>query len=270
MTTLLKPGFLVSLKTTIHGGIHYERTDLEAETREDGASIANWETKRVIDDPTEYQKATRARGAAGTAIRKVCTSTAFGLLCPESNKDALEAAIAAAQAIAQAHNTDAASTHVSLYVLRGRIASTDEEAARAIASEVRDLLSAMETGVRNADPVAIREAANRAKQLGTVLDAEQAEKVAEAVDQARKAARTIVKRIEKDGEAAEKVLRDISIASIEAARFSFLDFETPEQQAGEALPSVDLQRVASLELPEPIPAAPVSYEDALDAFSECG
>jgi hypothetical protein len=268
MTTLLKPGFLVSLKTVLHGGTHYARKDLDAEQdRPDGASVAAWETVRTIDNPAEHSAAVKARSAARSAICKACTHTAFGLLCPESNVEALNAACAEAQRIAEEHNANASSTLVYVYVLRGRIASTDEEAARAIASEVRGLLSEMEQGIRQADAGAVRDAANRAKALGSVLDAVQAEKVAEAVEQARKAARTIVKRIEKDGEAAEKVLRDISIKSIEAARFAFLDFETPDAPVGEALPSTDLQRFGGLDLPEP--AVP-SYEDALDCLAECG
>lgn len=275
MTAVLKPGILVSLKTELHGGVRYERRDLtvaDTEIPNDAADVARWETKRVIDDAAEHERAVKARSALSTMIRSVCSATAFGLLCPQDREADLDRAIEQARKLADEHNAGASLTQVHVYVLKGRIASTDEEAARAIASEVRGLLDAMADGVRRADAATIREAAKRAQQVGAILDGAQAEQVTEAIEQARKAARAIVKRIEKDGEEAAAVLRDLSTASIERARFAFLDLDIPDVAASApAMPAIDVQRVAGLDLPpEPAPEpAPVpSYAEALDIYAE--
>ena len=64
----------------------------------------------------------------------------------------------------------------------------EAEAMAAIAEEIRSLVSKMDDGIVKLDVAAIREA----------LGDEQAEEVAEAVKTARAAARTIVKRVEKE------------------------------------------------------------------------
>jgi hypothetical protein len=272
-TTILKPGILVSLKTILHGGVRYERRDLSVSDEEipsDAADVARWETKRVTENAAEHAQAVKVRGAASNLIRGVCAHTAFGLLCPEDREQDLSLAVEQARKLADEHNACAGSTLVHVYVLRGRIASTDEEATRAIASEVRGLLDEMERGVRRADATAIRDAAKRAQQVGAILDGAQAEQVTEAIEQARKAARAIVKRIEKDGEAADVVLRDLSTASIERARFAFLDFDAPAVTSSEpALPAINVQRVAELDLgtqPAPVP----SYAEALELLAAEG
>jgi len=225
MTTLLKPGFLVSLKTSLTGGVSYSRVDLDAERPDDGAEIARWETIRKIEDPDEHKRATKVRSQAGSLIRSVCVSTAFGLLCPESKEAELEDAILRAQALVDAHNQTAQYSAVRVYVLRGRIASTDEEAVRALSSEVRELLDEMQAGIRRVDVAAIRDAASRAKKLGGILDADQAAKVNRAVEAARDAAKQIVKHIETDGAEAVRAVAESMSGPIEAARFSFLELE---------------------------------------------
>ena len=280
MTSVLKPGLLVSLKTSLEGGVTYERRDLavEADPNLDAdpvvvvdteatvpadqpkADVARWETTRVIEDAEEHKRAVTARNAAGRAIRSVCTATSFGLLCNQDREAVLDKAVAEARALVDAHNATAKHTRVSVYVLKGRIASTDEEAARAIASEVRGLLSEMEAGIRRLDVEAVREAASRAKKVGAVLDETQAKLISEAVVAARDAARQIVRRVEGDGEAAEKVLAELSTSAIEKARFAFLDLE--EGAAVEALPAVNVQRAAELDFdgPEKLAAPTVQLE----------
>jgi hypothetical protein len=237
--SVLKPGILVSLKTALRGGIFYDRRDLESEHREGDASIAKWETKRKIDDAAEYERATKARNAASSAIRSVCAHTAFGLLCPESDEPKLDAALISAREIVNAFNETARHSQVSVYVLKGRIATTDQEAAKAIASEVEGLLGEMERGIRNVDAKAIREAASRAKQVGAVLDANAGTRVNMAIEIARAAAREIVKRVEKGGEDVLKVAESLtgSTSAIETARMSFLDLDVTEQPVVEPLPA---------------------------------
>lgn len=230
-TSVLKPGYLVSLKTTIKGGVNYKRIDIEtAHYDETGAKVEKWETAKEIPDPEEFEQATIARGKARSVITAVCCASSFGLLCPTANGNMLFDAIEEARKIADAHNGKSTRTHVEVYALVGEVAQNDVEAARAIGAEVRDLLDAMTAGIKAADPAAIREAANKAKNLGGMLSPEVAAKVSAAIVQAREAARAIVKRVEKAGETAADVVSECSTARIDAARFAFLDLDEGESE----------------------------------------
>lgn len=256
MTTILKPGILVSLKTTLTGGVRYQVRDLASVNSADGSHVAQWETTRTIDDPAEHARAVKVRADAANKIRSACAHTAFGLLCPESQQAELDAAVTEARAMVADFNATAQCSAIHVYVLTGRIASTDDEAARAIASEIQGLLAEIDAGVRGCNPTAIRAACSRAKALGAILGDEQAATVQSAVQAARDAARAIVKRVVKDGESAEVVLADLdqSLKPIETARFAFLDLSEPEQITEPApdMPAVALQRFADLDCPETI------------------
>ncbi len=259
-TSILRPGYLVSLKSSVAGGIAYSRTDLDAPEGDQGEAIARWETMRMIADAAEYERATKARSAATNAIRAVCAKTPFGLLCSVSREQDLDNAIAEARAIAQRFNESATHSTIRVDVLKGRIADDDTEAVSAIAGEVKDLLAEMNSAIDRLDPEAIREACSRARQMGQILAPEQNAKVAEAIKEAREAAKAIVKRVEKGGEPAISVLAELDRSSIDAARMAFLDFDTP--QAPVALPSVNVQRFDDLTDTNPsTPASDLAYEE---------
>jgi len=261
-TSVLKPGFLVSLKTSIRGGVQYQRVDLESDhTTEEGARLARWETTREIPDPEEFERATVARGKARSAVSGVCCASSFGLLCPLTKEAELQEAITAARLIAREHNATSQRSQVDVFVLVGRVAQDDAEAARAIGAEIRELLDAMRAGIAAADPEAIREAASKARQLGAMLSPDVAGKVSEAIAEARKAARDITSRVAKAGEQAAAVVAQCSVSRIDSARFAFLDLE--EQQGAEVTPApargIDLAPPA-----ESVRAAPVSAQPALE------
>lgn len=248
-TTILKPGYLVSLKTTVRGGVHYKRRDIEPEHKDaTGAQVAKWETEREIPNPEEFEAASVARNKARSLVSAVCSASSFGLLCPVADEAALFGAIAQAREVATAHNATAAASVVEVYVLVGQVARDDAEAARAIASEMRDLMQAMDEGIRRADPAAIRDAANRARAMGAMLSEDVSGKVNEAIEQARKAAREIVKRVEKAGEPAALVIAQLASDRIQAARFSFLDMDEPSP----VTPSAPAARPVDVDLsPDP-------------------
>lgn len=259
-TEILRPGILVALKTQLVGGVTYTRVDLEtgkteAELRAAAdasgrpmPSVMRWETTRTIDDPEEHAAASKALSAARGLVARSCARTTYGLLCAEADEAALDAAVEAARKAVDEHNAGATSTRIGLYVLKGRIAGTDEQAARAIVADVRELIAAMDGGIARLDVEAIREAASRAAELGTMLAPEQRAAITGAVEAARKAARQIVKRVEKGGEQAAVVLADLQRGAIERARMSFLDLDTVEAPASEPVPAVDAARVAQLDL----------------------
>lgn len=273
--SILKPGLLVSVKTSVRGGVSYSRTDLALTVEEllaagiavpatAQADVSRWETTKVVADPEEHKAATLLRSKALNTIRRECSSTSFGLLCSTDREARLDEAIATARGAVRSFNSSATQVTVNVAVLKGRIAETDEEATRAIADEVAELLGAMESGVRTLDAKAIRAAAAKAKAVGSMLEARESARVDSAIEAARIAARAIVKRIDKGGEAAATVALDLQSGPIQKARFEFLEAASDEEALpSDALPSVNVQRFGDLDTD----AAPASYRDRIEWFS---
>lgn len=228
VNSTLRPGLLVSLKTTLAGGISYQKQIIESPNRdEDGVEHARWETVRTITDREEHDLGRKTQLDARSKITKICTNTAFGLLCPEADKELLDRAVVEARALIDSFNSRAQVSQLSLYVIAGRIAPDDVEAVKAINAEVRGLLKSMEEGIANCDVAAIRSAANEAKRLGGMLSAEAAGRVTVAIEAARSAARRIVKAGE---QAAQEVDRS-AIARLTECRTSFLDLDESREVA---------------------------------------
>jgi hypothetical protein len=230
--TTLRPGLLVSLKTSVTGNVEYFKQTIEADhDTEEGKRKARWETERTISDPVEHEAALKVRSRALTLIRGVCSRSAFGLLCPEIMTDKLDRAVAQARELADEFNKTATLTTVSIYVITGRIAPDDVEAVKAINAEVRELLEDMDRGLRRLDVDAVRDAANRARNIGAMLSPDAAARINVAIEAARGAARRMVRA----GEQAANELDRATLARIEEARTAFLDLdEAGEIEAPEA------------------------------------
>jgi hypothetical protein len=213
-TNTLRPGLLVSLKTSCRGNVKYDREDLVNEH-----AVSKWETTRTIADPVEYEAAKKAQSKAAQIIRRVCSASAFGLLCPERDKDMLEAAIADARYVIDAFNEKAQLTRVEVFVIAGRIAQDDVEAVKAINSEVRELMDEMARGVEKLDVERIRNAANKARDVGKMLTPQAQANVQIAIETARSAAKQIVKA----GEAAAIEVDTLAVRKIADQRTMFLD-----------------------------------------------
>jgi len=222
MKTTLRPGLLVSLKTSVSGNVRYNKEEIERDhLTETGERKALWQTERVIADPDEHEAATKARSKALSLVRNVCARSAFGLFCPEIDADNLERAIAEARRIAEEFNGNARLTRISVYVMIGRIAPDDVEAVKAINSEIRGLMQDMQDGLRNLDVKAVREAANAAKNVGAMLAPDAALRVQTAIELARASARQIVSA----GEEAAGEIDLSAIRRIEEQRTAFLDLD---------------------------------------------
>lgn len=234
-TSTLRPGLLVSLKTSCRGNVKYDRVDLETLTDEQYEEYlekarrekTRWETTRTIEDVEEYERAKKAQSKASSLIRSVCSASAFGLLCPEAQAWKLEDAIAQAHAVIDAFNASAKLTRVSVYVIAGKVASDDVEAVKAINSEVRELIDRLEQGVANADVAVIRQTANKAREIGNVLTPEAQVRIQFAIDAARKVAKDIVKA----GEGAVIEVDKLAINKIREQRTAFLDLSEPVETA---------------------------------------
>lgn len=226
-SSTLRPGLLVVLKTSVRGNVSYRTNAIEApHTTADGAVVEAWETEKTVADPAEHEKAIQARSKARGIITSVCAKSAFGLLCPEANAAILEAAIKDARYVTDAFNERAGLSRVELYVITGKVAQDDVEAIRAINSEVRDLVAEMEEGIKNLDVKVVRDAADKARQIGTMLAPEAQAKVADAIE----AARTIARKIKKAGETASAEIDQTTLAKLASARTAFLDIDDVQQQ----------------------------------------
>lgn len=236
----LRPGLLVSVKTSLSGGVDYDKRIIERDhITKDGIRKARWETARTITDPEEFEEANRVRLKAASLIRRVCAHSAFGLLCLEERGGELDEAINEARRSCDEFNSKAKITRICCYVLTGRIAQDDVEAVRAINSEVRDLIEEMKEGVNNVDVKAIRDAASRLRSVGQMLQPVKQEEAAKAIEMARNAANQYVKA---GWAAAQEIDRD-ALKVLTAARREFLDLDeakTVAKPKGSSTRAVDL------------------------------
>lgn len=231
-TSTLRPGLLVSLKTSLRGNISYTHQVVEDEhiVADTGEAKEKWETVRTVTDPEEHEAAKKARSKATGMIRSVCSQSAFGLLCPEADADKLDKAVEAARAVTDEFNNSAKLSRLSVYVISGRIAADDVEAVKAINSEVRELLDSMEQGIKNLDVKTIRDSASRAREIGQMLSPDAQARVTIAIEAARDAAKKIVKA----GEDASTEI-DLSAArKVSEQRTAFIDLDDAQEVAAPA------------------------------------
>lgn len=262
--TTLRPGYLVSLKTKITGdNVDYQKTDIvEEHVTTDGQLIAEWNTQKTIVDAKEYEAALVVRNKARSLIVGICSRSEFGLLCPEDKVEALDRAVADATKAVADFNFTSRLTEVECYVVKGRIATDDQQAVRAINNEVRGLLAAMEDGIVRFDVKAIREAAGRAKKLGAMLTPEAQAKINETLT----AVRSVATKINAAGEEAAQEVDDTVLAKLREARTSFLDLDDAAEIVEPAAEGrgVDLDPSIEDDLLGPAPTAAKAAELEFD------
>lgn len=224
----LRPGILVVLKSSIRGNVSYNKQVLEGEhLTADGQKKERWETERVVSDPTEHEAAKKARSEACRAVSSACRWTAFGLLCPEDNEEALVNGMARSRKIVDEFNATARTTRIAVYAMPGRVAPDEIEAVRAINGEVRELLADMEEGIRNMDVEAIRKAAKAAREVGAMLSPSAAASIQIAIDQAR----AVANKINKAGVQASVEVDKLAIKRITEQRTMFIDVSEAKEVA---------------------------------------
>lgn len=263
-TTTIKPGILIALRSNVVGGVSYKRDDIasdeptEAENGESAkTSVEVWKTIKVTTDPEEHARAGNIRGLALYEVTKNCMRTSFGMIASQALETELDAGYARATKMVAEFNATAKYTKIRFGMLKGRIAANDEEAVKAITSEIGALVANMNESIDKLDVKGIREAASKAASIAAILGDEEQRTVTAAVEAARMAARMIVKRIATQGEPAAKVLADMQRGALERARIAFLDLdERTDAPAGEELPAADLARVAGLDLEVTMPDMP--------------
>jgi hypothetical protein len=216
--------------------------------------VEKWETERTVIDADEHERAIKARSKARALITAVCAHSDFGLLCRQDAADQLRAAVTEARRVAGEFNASARLNEIQINVIVGVIAADDAEAVKAINNEIRGLLDAMQSGLRQFDVAAIRDAADRARKLGTMLAPEAAGRIQKAIEVARNAARNIVKA----GEAAAIEVDSRAIKAITEARTAFLDLD----EAGEIQAPAIAGRALDLNPDDGSETPPATYNAA--------
>jgi hypothetical protein len=251
---IIKPSILVGLKSTISGGIKYNRTDLERSRVDDnGTERAKWETTRLIDNKEEYEEAVKVRGKAVSNIRRLCTPFELGLVCLVDRIEELEEAIVESKQMVREFNDKSTYSRINIFPSTWEARDNGEDAVRQLSAEVAKIIEEMQTGIDNFDVKNIRKAANKARSLAGVLEKEQEDILNEAISQARKAARMFVKRIEKEGERAEAVMAEVRRNELTKARVTFLDYSEEKEEEttsedNQPTPIVERQRFADLDV----------------------
>lgn len=221
----LRPGILVSLKTSVRGGVKYRKVDLESGYDPDtGAEVSRWDTTKIVYDPEEHRAARQTASRGRYLVSRVCAESRHGLLCPQDSVAELEAALAEAQALCDTFNASAEHTRVEVNVVCGQIVADDVMATRALFRETEEFLEQMQKGLAELDVNKVREMCKKALDVGQMLAPEANETIAAAVDAARAECRKIVK-------AGEQVAIEIDKATLDAlgqARNAFLDFDDPQ------------------------------------------
>ena len=248
----LKPGYLISVKTELRGGIQYLREDIRKEELPNGAEEQEWKTIKKIEDSEEFKKATLLRAKVASMISSKCKLTPFGLICSEEDLPIVEKAAELGELMIEEFNATAKHTIIRLNFLPALITSDEETAARNIAKQMRALAADMKNAVRQGDVEAIREAAKKAAMMRDLLGEEERTRVSLAVKEARDAARLITKEVIKNKEKIEKVLPKIKLGAISKMRFAFMDTEAPKDDGKpkDKMPTGQRKRMATVEVAE--------------------
>lgn len=216
----IRPGLLVSLRTSIVGNVKY-RTNTLKDVTDGAAHVKEWETTRTVFNKDEHERSVKVRTKMRTCITSVCIESQHGLLCPLDRRQALIDGIAEARKLGDEFNATAEFACIRFNIIVGEVAANDVEAFRAINTEVRDLMQEMKRGIAGLDPKMIRDAATRARNVSNMLTDDMKAKVANVINAVRAEARQIVKA----GETAAATVNMDAIAAIEKARTAFLDLD---------------------------------------------
>ena len=262
----LQSGLLISLSSSVTGGVQYARKDLDERCGAAGKDamggdasckllrghegkcdfsaltaeeVTRWETTRTISDKAEYDKAVKARNKARSLITAVCVSSNFGLLCLAAKEKELDERFAEAQSMVDEFNRQAQYTRIAIYMLKGVIPDSSSS-ARSISSEVIELIDQMLTGIAAGDEDAVRSAANALTQLSEMLGDAARAMVEKAIAEARSAARAIVKAKEAR-EAGEQVsmAAQKEAAKTQAAQQTLQQARTALDMNGDVLAQIE-------------------------------
>lgn len=226
------------------GGVSYDRKLLEEKTLGD-SEYRRWETEKTIRDAEEFSAAENLASSMRRKVGRLCTRTSFGFVLAADRERELDELLEVIRDEARAASLTLRTCSLSVSFVKGRIASSDTEAARAMVREVNVFLADLKAAIDAADAKLIREVLASAKGLDQVLAPDVATPLQEAIQAARAAAKLIIKEVVKKGEDAADVLASLDLGAIESARMLFLELDNTEAVA---VPAVDASRFASVDV----------------------
>jgi hypothetical protein len=226
MENVIIAGLALDLTIRVTGGIEYKRRTLGSKM--DGeAKIEEWETEKITRNPEEHAQAIKVRADARNMITRLCSRTPLGdlLMVPQEKEVDIRIALETAQAKITAHNGKATHHFVVMGCVPSRLVPDDRWTLRSISGEILATLVMMESGIGGANVERIRDAADSASKILPMLTPQASLVITGAIEDARRAAREITRRIVKAGEDPIDVIPEIQdrCAGIDAAKLTFSD-----------------------------------------------
>jgi hypothetical protein len=216
------------------GCVSYSHTD-RTEKLTGIVEEVDWRTHKTVDNVNEQKAMVTTRL---NLERKITTLGAilsgFGWIIPASKSVELNNALKEIYAGVKAYNTTSTCTKLFAWMSIFDVRSNDERIAGALYEKAVDLLTEIESAIRNGDVKAIRTSLSAMRGLDTVLPTEKATQVSTLITNARAAVKQAVKAV-KDAagsdEAGARELLRLTLASanlgLSGIRASFV--ETAEE-----------------------------------------
>jgi len=196
----------------------------ESDRTDEGTTVVvERETRKTIRAREEYDRAAEVVSSCRTVLRRVIRATAIGWLCPVTDEAALDEAFAAIKEACATHNRTARRHFVRASLVKARIASDDESAAREIAGQIRELTEELEAALGEVSPEKIRDAAARLLGFAPIVGA-----TGSAVEAARAAAKA-AKAAAKKGEDVESAFAAVDLSPVSALRGLALEWSVPAE-----------------------------------------
>lgn len=212
--------FLVTEASSSNLGLSYEREVLR-EDRIGDREERLYQTLRVYENKPEALRAKAVYDQARARLRKVCSKTVLGLVCPVAKEAELADAIADIERTVAEANREFTVCQVDYAVVPIRIQHTNARAQEALRREIQRYGERLVEATQTLDPEAIRRVLRAGRGLDTLVeDAEAREDLEQLGEAARAAARAIGKAIkEADGdEAAARASAPVRAAAEEVLR----------------------------------------------------
>lgn len=221
----LNPSILCIFTTSIRGGVQTRKFD--AETRISAANPCRQEEEyrvvRVVEDVEERARAQALVSRCRRRVNAITVDTVLGPLAKPEDERALDAAFRECEEDVAAFNASAQTCTVTAVGVKVEVAASNEQAALAIANQVRALVGDVQAAIAAADVPKIRQLAATAKGLDSILPGEDGSVLAEAIKAARAVANKIVREVEKKGRPLADVLAEVDTTPVEACAAHFLD-----------------------------------------------
>ena len=207
-------------------GVSYEREVLSEETRGEREETL-FKTLRVFENKPEALRAKATYEQARARLRKLCSKTVIGLVCPVEREAELAEAIAEIDRMIADANAELRTCHIEYTVVPVRIEHDNARAREALRREIQRHAERLIDATRAADAEGMRRALKLGKGLEELVADEALRADLEGLnDAARTAARVITRSLkehEGDLEAARTSATVREAAEAVARRFPWAD-----------------------------------------------